>query len=242
VVIADLIPEEFGAKARMAVFVGMLVSVGLFFLQYIPQFVPALQPKSAWIGRILSLHWNFVYPFSGGSGPLGFYISFLFMGLAWIIAFILFAIGFFKKDLRKTMLLMLIPIGLIYNGMFAEEYLFGFVNGSAPKLVSDVTEFIKNDPDIKMVTVYNDNGGAEIQAIGKYRKRLYTDPKFDINEKVKTLNMYKEFYLEVDIPKIDPTSVYRKYLDSCTTVYDKQDHYISAIVHDCRAVPDIILK
>jgi hypothetical protein len=90
-----------------------------------------------------------------------------------------------------------------------------------------------------MVTVYNDNGGNEIQEIGKYRKRLYTDPKFDVNEKVATLNQYKEHYLEINVPRIDPNSVYRKYLDSCKIIYSNTDKSISAIVYDCTKAPDI---
>jgi hypothetical protein len=87
--------------------------------------------------------------------------------------------------------------------------------------------------------VYNDNGGDEIQRIGKYEKRLYTDPAFDLSDKIKSLNTYKETYLEVNVPRIDPTSVYRKYLDSCAIMHSITDHAISAIVYDCSKALDI---
>jgi len=218
---------------------GVLLALFLSLTLFIPQFVPSLYPKKAWISRALSLKWNFLYPFSGGSGPLGFYVSFLFLALSWIISVGLILLGLFKSHLRKAVLLILIPIGLLYNGVFIEEYLFGALYGSAPKLVHNVVQFIKNDQQINFVTVYNDNGGYDIQQIGKYRKRLYTDPAFDINEKIATLNQYKEFYLEINIPRIDPNSVYRKYLDSCKIIYDETDRYISAIVYDCRNAPDV---
>jgi 4-amino-4-deoxy-L-arabinose transferase-like glycosyltransferase len=220
---------------------GVLLALLLSLTLFVPQFVPSLYPKSAWISRALSLKWNFLYPFSGGSGPIGFYVSFLFMALSWIVSVALIVLGFFKKHLRKTVLLILIPISLLYNGVFAEEYLFGGLYGSAPMLVHNVVQFIKNDSDINYVTVYNDNGGYDIQQIGKYRKRLYTDPSFNLNDKIATLNQYKEFYLEINIPRIDPNSVYRKYLNSCKIIYDQTDHYISAIVYDCREAPDVKL-
>ncbi len=218
---------------------GTTIALILLYLAHIHHEVPSLHPKSAWIDRALSLKWNFLYPFSGGSGPLGFYMSFLFLALSWIITIVCAVVGYFKIDFRKKMLLVLIPVAFMYNGLFTEEYLWGGLYGSAPRLLSAVTAFIKDNSDIKYVTVYNDNGGNEIQEIGKYRKRLYTDPAFDINEKIASLNRYKEHYLEVNVPRIDPLSVYRKYLDSCQTIYEKTDKYISAKVYDCRKVNDI---
>ena len=90
-----------------------------------------------------------------------------------------------------------------------------------------------------MVTVYNDNGGNEIQEIGKYRKRLYVDPKFDVVEKVKTLNEYKEHYYVLDVPRIDPNSVYRRYFDSCRVDYKKTDKYINSTIYDCTKAPEL---
>lgn len=228
-------------RFREFFYLGVVVSLVLVLLQSLPHFVPPLHPKSDWINRALHLKWNFLYPFSGGSGPLGFYVSFLFISLSWIVTFILVLFAKFRPDYKKLILVFLIPLGLVYNLVFIEEYLVGYWNGSASKLLTQSVEYIKNNPDIKMVTVYNDNGGNEIQEIGKYRKRLYVDPKFDINEKVKTLNMYKEHYFVLDVPRIDPKSIYQKYFDSCDVVYKKTDRSMSATVYDCRNVSDIKL-
>jgi hypothetical protein len=238
VVIVSVFKSNNNLRNKEYLLLGCLFASIMLFLLFIPHFVPSLHPKSAWIGRVLSLKWNFLYPFSGGSGPLGFYVSFLFIALAWLSSLFLVLLGYFKPHLQKMVILVMIPVGLIYNGVFAEEYLFGRMYGSAPKLLNSAVEFIKNNPDIKMVTVYNDNGGNEIRSIGKYRKRLYTDPAFDINEKIATLNTYKEHYLEINVPRIDPNSVYRKYLDSCEIVYNKTDKQVSAMIHDCRKAPD----
>lgn len=216
-----------------------LVSSLIFIVQFINHYVPALHPKSEWIARLLSFKWNFLFPFTGGSGPLGFYVSFLFMALSYIYAAILVIWMYFRKGLKSEFFAAILILGLVYNFSFTEEYLFGKINGSASRLVYDAAEFIKNDSDIKKVTVYNDNGGYEIMKIGKYRRRLYTDPAFDLNAKVSTLNATKDYYLEINIPQIDPKSVYRKYFDSCKTVYSETDKNISAEVYDCRNVPDV---
>lgn len=234
-------PAIFGENKRKKEFflLGIVFALIFFILQYVPYFVPSLHPKSEWIGRVLSLRWNFLYPFSGGSGPLGFYISFLFIVLSWLLSLFVLFLRYTKIHLKNLLIIFLIPLGIVYNLVFTAEYLFGFQNGSAPNLLEDVTEYIKNNPEIEMVTVYNDNGGNEIKALGKYRKRLYTDPAFDINEKIATLNQYKEHYLEINVPRIDPNSVYRRYLDSCDIIYDKEDKYISAKVYDCRGVSNV---
>jgi hypothetical protein len=234
--------ENQSGKIKKVHIISLILAVLLLFcVQFFPHFVPALHPKSEWLGRAFSLRWNFLYPFSGGSGPLGFYMSFLFMALSWILTVLLVFIVFFKSHFRNIALVLIFSIGFAYNLAFSEEYLFGKINGSAPKVLAGAVEFIKNNPDIKMVTVYNDNGGYDIQVIGKYRKRLYVDPKFGAEGKITTLNQYKEHYLEVNVPRIDPSSFYRKYFNSCEIIYQNTDKSISATVYDCQNAPLLTL-
>ncbi len=226
-------------RSKEFLFLGLIIGIIIVLLQSLPHFIPPLHPKTEWIQRALSFRWNFVYPFSGGSGPLGFYVSFLVLTLSWIITSIAVLFALYKPKYRNLIIILVLPIGFIYNGIFIEEYLFGFWNGHAGRLLAPAVEYIKNNPNIKMVTVYNDNGGNEIQQIGKYRKRLYIDPKFDIVAKVENLNRYKEHYFVLDIPRIDPGTLYQKYFDSCEVMYEKKDKKISAIIYDCTKAPDI---
>jgi hypothetical protein len=235
---------------------GAAVSLIIFLLQFLPHYVPPLHPKSEWINRVLSLRWNFVYPFSGGSGPLGFYVSFFFLAVSWIVTFLVSVFTVYKAFINRNKskannktnnalkikilaMYFLLPLGIIYNLTFTEEYLFGKINGHAPELLKQAVEFIKENKDIKFVTTYNDNGGNEIKEIGKYRKRLYVDPKFDIKDKVTTLNTYKEHYFVLDVPRIDPSSIYQKYFNSCEIIYKKIDQKMSATIFDCRKAPDL---
>ncbi len=223
-----------GLIHRFKILIISLAASLIFLIQFLPQNVSPLYPKTEWLQLLVSFHWNFLFPFTGGSGPLPFYISFAFIGLMWLFVLILVLIAFVKVNLKTTVLLGILILGLVYNGVFIEEYLFGGINGNAAKLVVNATAFIKADQDIKMVTVYNDNGGYNVIQTGKYRKRLYIDPKFDVTEKLKTLNKYREHYLVVDIPHIDPNSVYAQYFNSCQVAYREQDKYISSTIYDCR--------
>lgn len=225
--------------SKWAIILGIVSVAAVLLLQFIPHAVFPLHPKSAWISRAISLRWNFVFPFSGGSGPLGFYMSWLFMMVSWVVMIILAALVWFKAKNRKAWLLIFVMLGISYNVMFTEEYLVGAVNGRTRVLLSDSLSYIKNNPDIKKVTTYNDIGGFEIMKMDKYRKRLYIDPKFDVNEKVKSLNMYKEHYLVINIPQLESDTVYKRYFDSCTPVFKETSGQITATVLDCRNIPDV---
>lgn len=219
----------------------IIIAVAVFLIQFANHSTPPLYPKTEWINRILSLKWNFLFPFTGGSGPLPFYVSFAFMGVIWV-ACLLFALTTLRDIIsRKNVIAMILVLGLFYNMVFIEEYSLGKINGSTKILIKQAAAFIKENDDIKKVTVYNENGGWEIYSMGKYRKRLYIDPKFDVKEKVVSLNRYKEHYLVVNIPTIDPNTVFQKYFNSCQIVYRALDKKISATVYDCRKAPDIKL-
>ena len=69
----------------------------------------------------MSLKWNFVYPFSGGSGPLGFYVSFLFIAGSFIAATFFAGLGWWQKKRRAGCLAIILMIGLSYNMVLAEE-------------------------------------------------------------------------------------------------------------------------
>jgi 4-amino-4-deoxy-L-arabinose transferase-like glycosyltransferase len=236
-------PAIFTTEKRKKEFIllGIIVALVLITLQSLPHYIPTLHPKAEWISRILSLKWNFVYPFSGGSGPLGFYVSFLFIALAWIISSGTLIFAKIKPQYKKLAIVFLIPIGLAYNGIFIEEYLIGFWNGSAPKLLIPAVEFIKNNPDIKKVIVYNDNGVDNIRATGKYYARLYIDPKFEVNirEKIDSLNTNKKHYFVLNVPRFGSNTMYQKYFDTCRIIYNQTDKKISAIIYDCRNAIDI---
>lgn len=240
IVISKVFSSE-NKRIKEFLLIGSILALVIVFLQSLPHYVPPLHPKSDWIGRVVNLRWNFVYPFSGGSGPLGFYVSFIVIGLSWVVSLSALIFSRIKTDYKRLMVVFILPISLVYNGIFIEEYLFGFWNGNAPKLLNSAIEYVKNDDSIKMVTTYNDNGGNELQEIEKYRKRLYVDPKFDVAEKISTMNKYKEHYFVLDVPHLDPNSVYQKYFNSCKSIYNKVDKKISAIIYDCRNIPDIKL-
>jgi len=211
----------------------VLISIAIFFLQFFNHLVPPHYPKTEWIDRIISLKWNFLFPFTGGSGPTGFYVSFAFIGLVWLCSIIFAVFALKKEEAKRSAIMAILILGFLYNGVFIEEYLFGKINGSPYSLFIEAKEFIQNNNTIKKVVVYNDIGGYEIQKLGKYEKRLYATPQFE--------NSYKEFFkdfsghiLYINIPKIGENSFYSNYFNSCKNIYKNQDGYITVHMLDCR--------
>src|SRR3989344_1654615 len=175
--------EIFGQEGRRGMHPGLLIGLAfviiIFFSQFLQHFIPPLYPKEEWMGRIIKFKWNFVFPFTGGSGPVGFYVSWLFIGLSWIASAIFAILALIKKQQRSYFLTMVLALGFIYNLVFAEEYLFGRINGSPGVLLKNAVNFIEKNEKIKRVISYNDIGGYEIAKIGKYERRLYAAPKFE---------------------------------------------------------------
>lgn len=210
------------------------LSLGAIFLsQFVPHFIPALYPKEEWINRMIKLKWNFVFPFTGGSGPVGFYVSWLFMALGWIISIVLVALAFFKRTWRWPLALVILLFGLLYNLVFAEEYIFGKINGNPSRLLTEAVDFIQKTSAIKSVITYNNIGQYELNKIGKYERRLLAAPKYEAGY-VEVLKNFQGHYLVIDIPHLDPHSPYAKYFQTCKGVYQKNDQKISSRIYDCR--------
>ena len=210
------------------IFLGALV----FITQFFDHIVPSLYPKQGWISKATSFEWNFLFPFTGGSGPTGFYVSFLFIAILWICSILLIIFALNKSNIKKEILFCVLILGILYNAVFIEEYLFGKINGSPYGLFMRAKEFIVNNKDISKIVVYNDIGGYDIRRMGLYERRLYATPQFEAEYR----NFFKNFsgqVLYIDIPRVQEKSFYSEYFLSCRNMYEKQDGYISLKIFDC---------
>lgn len=233
--LTPLLDKERGKRMKFfwgEVVIPAVFSITLFSFQFFIQFVPPLYPKTEWIKRVLYLKWNFLFPFTGGSGPTGFYVSFAFIALVWICSAIFAVFALYRPNFKKQAIIPILILGILYNIVFIEEYLFGKINGSPYGLFENAKTEIIKDSDIKNVVVYNDIGGYEIKQTGKYARRMYAAPQFE--------STYKEFFkdfsgsiLYIDIPRIGENNFYSNYLASCKNIYERKDGYITAKIFKC---------
>src|SRR3989344_4304145 len=210
--------------------VGAVISAFLWALNFMSHSVVPLYPKEEWFNRVLHFDWKVLNPFNGGSGPLGFYVSFLFIAASFIVSITLSIIGIFKKEWRRGLVVILVMIGVTYNLVFVEELMFGKINGNAPKVMREAISFITDSEEIKNVLTYNDIGNHELSAIGKYAGRIYATPQSEAGYKKK----FTEFdgqYLIVEIPRL--SGFYREFFEDCQTLFETSSGKITGRVFDC---------
>ncbi len=197
-----------------------------------------LNPKSAYIHALVSLHLNFLLPITGGSGPVGFYMLVSFIVCFFVFAALAFGLHlYFKKSKPAVSIIFLtlfLSLGIVYNFVADAELAYGSMYGSVNAVVARTVAFVNSQDSISKVITYYDIAGYELNLSGKYYKRFYTDPMF-ADSNVGKFSDYRGYYMVVDFPEIDKNSVYWKYLNTCKTVYSTKDKNIFGYVFDCRA-------
>lgn len=216
---------------KWAILAGVAISVLLVALNFVPQAVVGLYPKTAWFSRVLHGHWNVLTPLNGGSGPMGFYVSFLFIAASYIVSIGVAAVGFFRKQWRAPAAIILVVIGIAYNLVFAEEYFFGGINGSATIVLNDAVSFIAKTDSIKQVLTYNDIGAGPLSLMGKYAGRIYATPESESSYRAKFI-AFDGDYLVVDMP-ILYDGFYSRFFAQCKVLYESDSKDVSGIVYQC---------
>jgi hypothetical protein len=244
IVIGTIISKFFSVRGHneknqiiRSIIFGLGICIILLASNFLDQTIPALYPKEEWFGKVIYLQWNFLNPFNGGSGPLGFYVSFFFIVMSYISSAIVGIIAFFEKEWRKEAMIILILIGLTYNGVFIEELLFGKINGNSSKVTREAVSFIINSKDINGVITYNDIGAYELYKAGKYIRRFYAIPQSEEGyKKVFSDNVEKGggYFLVVNIPRISEKSFYMEFLVKCNIAFQAEDKKITATVYSCK--------
>ncbi|MFA6404788.1 MAG: glycosyltransferase family 39 protein [Candidatus Paceibacterota bacterium] len=220
---------------RIPIIIGAVLSVVLILTNFLPHEVLPLYPKTLWFSRVLDGQWLMLNPFNGGSGPLGFYVSFMFIVVSFVISITLGIVALFKKQWRVAIMSILIITGMTYNIIFAEEYLFGKLNGSATRVLNESVNYIKENDSIKSVLSYNDIGNQYLSPIGKYGGRIYAIPESEsgYREKFAKHVALGGHFLVVGIPPLGQESFYGKFFNKCNILFDTSSKAIVGSVYDC---------
>lgn len=220
---------------RTSLILGLVTSFLLLVTNFLPHEVLSLYPKTLWFSRILHGKWAILNPFNGGSGPLGFYVSFLFIAISFIVSALCALIGLWKKEWRQISLVVLIMIGVFYNAVFAEEFFFGKINGSAPEALEKSLVFIKEHAEIKKVITYSDIGAGPLGKMGKYAGRIYAVPESESGYKALFAKHEAAggHFLVVGIPPLGTDTFYGKFFASCDSLFETTSGRIRADVYTC---------
>lgn len=187
-----------------------------------------LNPKEAYIEKVKDLNFNFLIPLTGGSGPIGFYGSALFILWTWLIC----AVGLFLNKKKWAVSLFLV-FGTGYNIFLSVENLTGVAYGSVDQVTKKSVNYIINDQEINSVVTYYDAGVYYLKIADKYIGRFYTAPSRDYSQRLKT---HRGHYLIVDFPAIDKDSLYWQLISRCELDKKFTDKYVDSYIFDCRSL------
>ncbi|OGM99340.1 MAG: hypothetical protein A2817_02760 [Candidatus Yanofskybacteria bacterium RIFCSPHIGHO2_01_FULL_39_8b] len=193
-----------------------------------------LNPKEAYISQVKSMDFNFLIPFTGGSGPSGFYFSALFIVLSWLVALFSLLASFTAMTRRHLFVAIFLITGFGYNIFFDSEYLYGSFFGGVDGIAKQTIEFVNSDSDIERVITYYDIGAYYLILSNKYTSRFYTAPTRDYTKK---LTEYRGHYMIVDFPGIDKQSNYWKLISRCRLDKKFTDKFVDSYIFDCRFLP-----
>ncbi len=194
-----------------------------------------LNPKIAYFQHFKAFDLRFLIPFTGGSGPIGFYFSALFIFVFWLLTFVAF-VGYWlgRKPWASACLVVIVVLGFIYNALFITEFLWGKFYGSVPNIARASVSYVNSNPDITQVITYYDIAPYDLRDSGKYYSRFYTSPKRDYTPKITN---FRGHYMIVDFPAIDKDSLYWRLIERCALIKEFQDKQIHSYIFDCRSVP-----
>ncbi len=236
-IVGDILTRVLADIPRVRVMQGLslggilaAILVSINFLS--PQVVP-LYPKTEWISAVAHGNWNILMPFTGGSGPLGFYVSFLFIAVSFATAGCMALGALIFPKIRPALLVAVMVVGLTGSAVFIEELLWGRINGSAPKVLAESVAYIASS-EIKSVITHADTGAYELNSLGKYAGRFYAVLG---NESVhrERFAQHKGHYLVVDFPQLNMSGFYSRFFATCESVFDTSSGAIEAHVYYCPA-------
>lgn len=205
-------------------FTVLLVCVLLIVYDIVP-----LNPKEAYVQKVKDLDFNFLIPMTGGSGPIGFYVSAQFILWAWVAGFLWLL---FNKN--KLAAYIFVVFGVGYNILLSSENLTGVFYGNVNNITKASVERVVSDQEINDVVTYYDAGVYYLKIADKYTGRFYTAPSRDYSQR---LTNHRGHYMIVDFPAIDKNSLYWKLISRCEIDKKFTDKYVDSYVFDCRALP-----
>ena len=219
--------------------IGTVCAAVLVALNFLSPEVMPLYPKTEWISAIAHGHWNILFVFTGGDGPTGFYVSFLVIAVGFLVSFALAVIAYVSR-MRQALLVALIVLGVAFNGIFIEEFLFGRINGSAPDALRASLEYIQN-ADVAGVITHAEAGAYELRGMGKFSGRFYAVPGYEEGHRA-LFAAHTGQYLVVDIPHLNERGFYSKFFSTCTPVFVSSSGVIRAYVYDCAGSDPYAIK
>jgi hypothetical protein len=233
IALTDALRSANAQMIRTGVVAGVVLAALIGSTVFLSPSAMPLYPKTAWFASILSGNLNVLTPFTGGSGPAGFYISFLFIVLSFAVTGALALLALFSKRLRITAVVALVVVGVSYNAVFLEEFSFGKLHGNANEALAAMLPFVETVPP---VITYNDYGAYELTKMGKYAGRFYGVPQFEeshVTRFAEHIEGGEGHFLVIGFPPLYE-GFYTEFFGKCATVASTTTGVIESRIYLCQ--------
>lgn len=219
----DIRKNYFEIVAVLILFAAFSLSILTAYHDVVP-----LNPKIEYVNHLKSLNLNFLIPTTGGSGPIGFYVSAQFIFWSWVLC-----TACLLAQKKRLLVYIFLIFGLGYNIVLSGEYLAGNSYGSVDRVAKESLEYVIDNNEIKDVITYYDTGAYYLRINNKYSARFYTAPSRDYRER---MNAFRGHYMIVDFPVIDKKSEYWQLISRCALDKKITDKYVDSYIFDCRSL------
>jgi hypothetical protein len=157
-------------------------------LEYVPRLM------DVYLSRLSSLNWDFLFTYTGSSGPL-FFLSFKSIMIAYIVSFILIILFFvFKSKItRKYVLVAFIGFSFAFNIVVAQEYLFHVNHPNPGEAINDFVNYYEKNKGKFIEPFYTNN-----VAMLFYLDRYYLLDLNGKNEKYYYMGIYGEYMEKIN--------------------------------------------
>lgn len=216
----------------------VLSGIALTTLFLSPVAMP-LYPKTAWFSSILHGNLNVLTPLTGGSGPVGFYVSFLFIVLVFGFSLVLALLARFRPNYGVVCAVALVVLGVSYNVVFAEEFSRGALYGNAGNALTTILDEVR-ERDLPPLITYNDYGAYELTRMGKYAGRFYAAPQFEeahIQRFTDHVSTGGGYFLVTGFPPLYE-GFYTRFFANCATVASTSTGVIHSSLYLCTQAPE----
>jgi hypothetical protein len=205
----------------------------LMLLQLVPGHIYPLYPKSAYVARVLHFQWNFYVPFHSSTGPFGFFVQFSVLVAGFVMAAIAL-LGYFltKKKKARVFLLLFLGIGLAYNAIMVQEYLFSPMTPNLNKVAWEVNDYVhENIPTTREVAAYQRFGNYLLR---EYDLEFFGYDGYDDPVTNRYLLNTTRVLVIIDYPVIPKDTQFWQIINSCTMLASFEDKGVTmGYVFDC---------
>lgn len=224
----------------------LLLSYLTHLLFSMPHELVALIPKTQFINSVTSFNWDILFPLSGGSGPIGFYLPLdgmmILVSLTALSGLVMTYLFFSRSNDSVYMAIamgIVIASTFVQSGFVTYEYLTGGYYGNTSRVATAL--LMQVTPHDKKILSYNDIGAYELYEKGVYGGRFYPHASYFLPNAEKLL-AFKGLYLVVDMPHINKDQLFGTYFGACDAVATSSDKYIEGALLDCDEEARLILR